>query len=63
MSRLMQPGDFVFGDFDGVVIVPKELIVEVLLEAEKIVQVENKIRKGIHRGGSLAELYQKYGRL
>ncbi len=58
----VNPGDFVFGDSDGIVIVPKELTVEVLIEAEEIVDIENKIREEVRQGQSLGDLYKKYGR-
>lgn len=58
----VNPGDYVFGDCDGVVIIPKELTVEVLLEAEKVVHTENKIREEVMQGESLGALYKKYGR-
>jgi 4-hydroxy-4-methyl-2-oxoglutarate aldolase len=56
------PGDFIFGDSDGVVVVPRELTIEVLLEAEAILATENEIREKVRDGASVAELYSKYER-
>jgi regulator of RNase E activity RraA len=56
------PGDFVVGDADGVVIIPAELAVEVLLEAEECVRTETEIRKRVLKGESLAQLYMQYER-
>jgi len=57
-----QPNIFVVGDPNGVVVVPKDLAVEVLLEAEKVVEVENKIREELRAGEDPMKLYVKYGR-
>jgi 4-hydroxy-4-methyl-2-oxoglutarate aldolase len=59
---LIQPGDFVVGDPNGVVVVPKDLALEVLLEAEKVVEVEDKIREELRAGEDPLKLYAKYGR-
>lgn len=56
------PGDFVVGDADGVVVVPAELTVEVLLEAEQVVAEENEVRKHVRGGESVAALYMQYKR-
>jgi len=58
----INPGDFVFGDLDGVVIVPKELTLEILLETEKVVQRENKMREELKKGSTVSEVYKKYGK-
>jgi len=58
----VNPGDFIFGDSDGVVVVPKALTVEVLLEAEAVLAVENEIREKVRGGASVQELYMKYER-
>jgi 4-hydroxy-4-methyl-2-oxoglutarate aldolase len=59
---LIQPGDFVVGDPNGVVVVPKDLALEVLLEAEKVLEVEDKIREELRAGEDPLKLYAKYGR-
>ncbi len=59
---LVRPGDWAIGDANGVVIVPGDLALEVLVEAEKVVEVENKIREELRAGANPMELYQKYGR-
>jgi len=55
------PGDFVFGDLDGVVVIPQRLIESVLVEAEKTVNKERKMRQALRRGLSLGEVHKKYG--
>jgi 4-hydroxy-4-methyl-2-oxoglutarate aldolase len=58
----VHPGDFIFGDADGVVVVPEALTIEVLLEAEELVAAENEIREKVRSGESVADLYQRYKR-
>ena len=58
----VQPGDFIVGDSDGVVVVPKDLLIEVLLEAEEIARTETEIRQRVRDGQSVAQLYMEYKR-
>jgi 4-hydroxy-4-methyl-2-oxoglutarate aldolase len=59
----VNPGDFVFGDIDGVVIVPKEIVMDVLLQAEEIKVKENMSREEFSSGKSPEEVFRKYGRI
>ncbi|MEA4884650.1 MAG: RraA family protein [Clostridia bacterium] len=59
---LITPGDFIVGDDDGIVVVPRELVVDVLLEAEAIVNTEKEIRQRVREGQSVAGLYMEYER-
>lgn len=59
---IVHPGDYIFGDYDGVVVIPKDIILPVLEKAEQIVETENKIRVEVNEGVSLGGLYLKYGR-
>jgi len=56
----VSPGDYVFGDEDGVVMIPKALTLEVLAKAEAVCAKENKIRDAIEGNASLADLYVKF---
>ena len=58
---LVHPGDFVFADYDGVVVVPRERIVEVLTLAGDKVNRENKSRAELTKGAYLRDVYNKYG--
>ena len=57
----VDPGDLVFGDLDGVVIVPRQLEHEVIREALKKASGENLVRKEIENGMSSTAAFQKYG--
>ncbi len=59
---LVEPGDFVFGDNDGVVIVPRDKTVEVLEIAEGWFESEKKSRQAMAEGMDPFEVYNTYGR-
>ena len=42
---IVNPGDWVFGDIDGVISIPQNIAFDVLLESEKILQKEDEIRE------------------
>lgn len=56
----INPGDIVFGDDDGVVVLPKEIAVEVTELAEEKYIKEKKFMKGLHNGASVKEMFDKY---
>jgi 4-hydroxy-4-methyl-2-oxoglutarate aldolase len=58
----VSPGDFIVGDCDGVVVVPRDLVVDVLLEAEEVAKTETEIRQRVRDGASVAALYMEYKR-
>jgi len=57
---LVQPGSLIFADFDGIVVVPREVEEAVLLSAQEKVQKENLSRKELQEGKTLREVYDKY---
>ncbi len=57
---LVHPGDLVFADFDGVVVVPKKIENDVFQMAKEKVTRENLSRKELLEGKSLQEVYNKY---
>lgn len=57
----VMPGDLVFGDIDGVVIIPKELEEEVMMRALEKARAEKVVRKAIEGGLSSTEAFKKYG--
>lgn len=55
-------GDWIVGDADSVIIVPKEIMPEVLEKAEDIEQREELMRKDLAKGVSFQDCFEKYGR-
>jgi 4-hydroxy-4-methyl-2-oxoglutarate aldolase len=58
----VRPGDLVLGDIDGVVVVPRPLIEEVLLAAEDCYRAERSMKEELRAGKSMEEVFKKYGR-
>jgi len=58
---IINPGDLVFADIDGVVIVPKEIEKEVLIEARKKVSGENTVRDELSSGKYLRQVWTEHG--
>jgi regulator of RNase E activity RraA len=55
------PGDFIFGDNDGVQLIPKAMVDEVLLRVEAIFEKENAEREQIAAGMPIDEVYRVFG--
>lgn len=58
---LLFPGDLIFADIDGVVVVPREHIVTVLERAEEIVRNEGEFKEWIDAGLSTHEIHDRGG--
>ena len=57
----MNPGDFVFADFDGIVITPNAMVKEVVEMAADKVRRENSSRAELLEGSYLRDVFSKYG--
>lgn len=55
----VDPGDYLFGDWDGVVVVPKERVDDVARTAQQIAQAENRIREAVESGERLDQARKK----
>ena len=55
------PGDFIFGDNDGVQVIPSTLVDEVRLRVEETFRKENGEREHLASGMSVEEVYRTYG--
>jgi regulator of RNase E activity RraA len=53
--------DIVFGDVDGIVVVPQEVEREAIAKALEKVEGENRTREALEQGMTLTEVYAKYG--
>jgi 4-hydroxy-4-methyl-2-oxoglutarate aldolase len=62
-QTVIHPGDFVFGDIDGVVIVPSAFILDVLAAAEDVYRREGSMREELRQGVGSKYAYAKYGSL
>jgi regulator of RNase E activity RraA len=60
------PGDLVFADPDGIVVLPMDGTVDVeavISKAEEYVELENKTRAELRSGATVIDVFHKYGRL
>ena len=57
----VNPGDIVFGDADGVVVIPQTIETAVVEAALEKVSGENRTRDELRAGATLREVYDKYG--
>jgi 4-hydroxy-4-methyl-2-oxoglutarate aldolase len=55
------PGDYIFGDNDGVQLIPKEMVDEVLLRVEATFEKENAERQQLAAGMPIDEVYKVFG--
>ena len=58
---VVRPGELVFADYDGIVVIPQAVEAEVLKLARQKVTAESKSRKDLLAGKSLRAVYNKYG--
>jgi 4-hydroxy-4-methyl-2-oxoglutarate aldolase len=57
----VEPGDLVFGDLDGVAIIPRRVEREVIVGALEKASGENLVRKEIENGMSSTAAFERYG--
>lgn len=60
-GTVVRPGDLIFGDLDGVVVIPQEVEDEVFDKAVGKASAENLVRKEIENGMSSTAAFHKYG--
>jgi len=58
---IVSPNELVFGDYDGIVVIPHEVEDEVISRALEKVSGENNTRRELLEGKLLADIYEKYG--
>ena len=56
----ISPGDLIFGDMDGVLVIPKKDVEEVVVKALKKARGEKIVRREIENGMSSTEAFLKY---
>lgn len=57
----IRPGDYIFGDIDGVIVIPKEVAEEVIRQAAETVEKENEVRTRLLNGSTLQKAYEEIG--
>ncbi|MCE3246926.1 MAG: ribonuclease activity regulator RraA [Geminicoccaceae bacterium] len=57
----VNPGDLVFGDPDGVLVIPQPIVKPTLKLALDKVEGEDRTREELQQGALLAEVFKKYG--
>src|SRR5919106_4563582 len=57
----VNPGDLVFGDADGVVVVPQPVVTQAVKKALEKVEGEDRTREELKQGARLADVFKKYG--
>lgn len=55
------PGDVIFGDLDGVLVIPERLVQPVVAQALEKVRSENQVRHAFTQGMSAVEAFERYG--
>ena len=57
----INPGDMIFGDIDGVAVIPKEIADEVFEKSLETIEKENMVRDGLKQGRTLEDVYKEIG--
>lgn len=60
-SVRLRPGDFIFGDIDGVCVVPMESSAEIFSKALEKARGEKIVRKALEEGSSAVSAFKKHG--
>ena len=61
-SVLVRPGDWLFGDVDGVLVIPEEILGEAATRVCELARLERLSRTAFREGASFREVYEKYRR-
>lgn len=64
LSRYVKvnPGDWILGDSDGVIVIPQEILPEAIAKVEELSAKEELSRRDLAAGDSFREVYRRYGR-
>ncbi|MBT3941394.1 MAG: RraA family protein [Chloroflexi bacterium] len=57
----IKPGDYIFGDVDGIVVIPSDILETTIKGAFEKTEGENNTRRELLEGKSLSDVYDKYG--
>jgi regulator of RNase E activity RraA len=56
----VMPRDYILGDIDGVLVIPRAIAAEVIGIAESVREKETIVRGQLQRGGNIRDLFDKY---
>lgn len=56
----IRPGDYVLGDIDGIIVIPGEIIEDVITRAEEVTSKETVVRLGLQKGEKIEDLFERY---
>lgn len=59
---LVRPGDWLFGDVDGVLVIPQEILPEAVEKVTELSQLERLSREAFRKGANFREVYEKFQR-
>lgn len=57
----LREGDFILGDRDGIVVIPREIVDDVIHRALEKVSGENLVRKDLRDGVPMSVVFERYG--
>lgn len=58
---VVRKGDYIFGDIDGIIIIPAEIKEKVIERAIKLANIESQIKESMAEGKSVKEILNKFG--
>ena len=61
-SVLVRPGDWLFGDVDGVIVIPIEILEEAAEKVSELARLERLSREAFREGKTFREVYDMYRR-
>jgi len=56
----VRPGDFILGDYDGVIVIPQEIAEDVITKSEERAKKENMVREAFRRREPIADVIDRY---
>lgn len=59
---LVRPGGWLFGDVDGVLVIPQEILPEAVEKVTELSRLERLSRDAFRKGANFREVYEKFQR-
>lgn len=57
---VVQPGDIIVADLDGIVAIPRDLVEQVIMNCEKYVAIDDQCMEALKEGHGVKETFAKY---